>query len=611
MTSNSLLKGLSVRELLIVLLLLISGILYVLFIWSSTKNQNIDHVLQVASSVEASLPREELLFLEPRPEDLKNHSYQHLKEALQKVIQVNPEAQFAYLYIQRNGKLYFLVDSEPETSPDYSHPGQELTKADSIDKQPFNDGQALVTTSIDRWGTWVSVKVPVKDAETGKVIAVFGMDYNAQAWKNRILFEVFESSLMVIVILILALGARRSTRKNFLLEKEISQREKAEKDLKENEFTLSNLIGNLPGMVYRCAMDKDYTMEFISDGCLRITGYGPDDFIGDKNISFNELIFPEYREAIWERWQFTMANHSVFETQYPIRTASGEIKWVWERGGCIFDQSGQLQFLEGYIEDITEKKKNETELIRSKEKAEESDRLKSTFLANLSHEIRTPMNGILGFAELLKEPDLSAENQQQFIEIIEVNLYRMLNTINDLIDISRIEAGETTLRIRQTNIHKMLHELHLFFLPKGIEKNIQVDYHCDLPEEESLIETDSTKLKQILTNLIKNALKFTHQGSISFGYKRTDTGFEFYVTDTGSGIPPEMKDIIFDRFMQAEQGYTRKYEGVGLGLTISKAYVEQLGGSIRLESEFGKGSTFFFELPSLAFLPGKQDQEVS
>lgn len=601
MTLKSLLKGVSVREMLVILVIFISGILYVLFIWFETKNQNIEHVLQIASSVEASLPREELLLLEPRPEDLKNHSFQHLKTSLQKVIQVNPEAQFAYLYIERNGKLYFVVDSEPETSPDYSPPGQEFTEADSIDHQPFIDGKALVTKPVeDRWGTWVSVEVPVIDTETGKVIAVFGMDYNASAWKNRILFEVSESSLMVIVIMILASIFRRSSRRNSLLKLEISQRQNAESELSKKELTLSNLISNLPGMVYRCALDKDYTMEFVSDASLRITGFTADDFIANKIISFNELIFPEYRQGIWEKWQVVMSNHSVFEAEYPIRTVSGEIKWVWERGGCIFDQTGGLHCLEGYIEDITDKKINETELIHAKDKAQESDRLKSAFLANLSHEIRTPMNGILGFTELLKEPDLSPENLKDFIGIIETNLYRMLNIITDLIDISRIEAGETTLKMCKTNVNKMLHELHLFFLPQGLQKGIQVDYHCDFEGEDSNIQTDSNKLNQILTNLIKNAMKFTQKGFISFGYKQTDIGLEFFVSDTGPGIQPEMKELIFERFMQGEQGYTRKYEWVGLGLTISKAYVHQLGGSIRFESESGKGTTFYFELPSLA-----------
>ena len=604
-------KKIPIREILIILAILISGAIYITFIWNNTNNQNLDKVLQIACSIEASLPKEELNTLPKNIDDLQKQNFNQLKKSVQKAIKVNPEARFAYVYILRNDRYYFIADSEPEYSPDYSYTGQDMgllfDKNDPNDSKLFYDGEALITKPVtDRWGTWVSAHVPVKDTQTGNVIAAFGMDYNAKSWKNRILFEVSESILMVIFILFLVILSRMSIRKNRLLRNEINQRIKVEKELNENELTLSNLIINLPGIVYRCALDGNYTMEFISEPCTRITGYLPDDFIGNKTISFNDLIISEYRQPIWEKWQKIVAEKSFFEEEYPIRTASGKTKWVWERGGCIYDENDEPAYLEGYIEDITEKKKKEDELIKAKEKAEESDRLKSSFLANLSHEIRTPMNGILGFAELLKESDLSPENQQEFIRIIEINLHRMLNIISNLIDISRIEAGETTLKIGRTNINKMLHELHLLFLPQGNQKNIHVDYHCDHSEEECFIETDSAKLNQILTNLIKNALKFTKEGSITFGYKRKGLMLEFYVTDTGSGISPEHEVLIFERFMQADQGLTRKHEGVGLGLAISKAYIEQLGSSIKIESELGKGSTFSFEL---RYLPVSQKME--
>lgn len=587
----------SFREILISIAILISGSIYVVLIWNNTYKQEKEKVLQVAKSVEAGLHLDHLKTFKGTLEDLKNPDYQKLKNTLHQITQINSNARFAYLYLERNNKLYFIIDSEPVTSRDYSPPGQEFTGAQPIDKKPFEDGKALVTEPVtDRWGTRVSAAVPIKDPETGQVFAVFGMDYNAKLWKNRILFDILQSTLLVFIVLFLVIVSRLSIRKNISLKREIKQREKAEKDLERKGLILSNLIENMPGMVYRCAPDENYTMEFMSDACVRITGYLPDDFIGNKVVSFNELIFPEYRQPIWEKWEKMMHENSLFEEEYPIRTVSGEVKWVWERAGCIFDENGKLQFLEGFIEDITEQKKNKTELINAKEKAEESDRLKSAFLANISHEIRTPMNGILGFAELLREPDLSPENQQEFIGIIETNLHRMLNLLSDLIDISRIEAGETTLKIRKTNINKMLHELHLLFLPQGISKSIQVDYHCDLSDEFTF-ETDSAKLNHILMNLIKNALKFTKEGSVAFGYKQKESGLEFYITDTGFGIPPEQKDLIFKRFRQVDHGLTRQHEGLGLGLTISKAYVEQLGGSIRLESELGKGSTFIFELP--------------
>lgn len=587
-----------IKELLGYFAIIILGGIYIFFIWTDAKNQNIENALQNARSIEASLPKEELKALEQNPENLKNHSYQQLKNTLQQVIRVNEDARFAYLYIERNDKLYFIVDSEPETSSDYSPPGQEFSEAAPIDKQPLRDGKALMTKPLtDRWGTWVSAEVPIKDDKTGRVIAVLGIDYNASAWENRILFEVSESILMVFIILILVFVSRRSLRKNLILEKEISQREKAEKKLKENESTLSNLIANLPGMVYRCALDENYTMEFMSEACFRITGYQPEDYIENKTISFNNLIFPEYRLPIWEKWEKVINEKSFFEDEYPIRTASGETKWIWERGLCIFNENGKPKYLEGYIEDMTDKKKNESELIKAKEKAEESDRLKSAFLANISHEIRTPMNGILGFAELLKEPDLSSENQQEFIDIIEKSGQRMLNIINDLIDISKIEAGVTTVKISETNVNKILQELHLFFMPEANQKNIHIHYKCDLDDVQSIINTDSIKLNQILMNLIKNAVKFTEYGLITFGYELKETKIEFFVTDTGPGIPIDKINLIFERFRQVSTGLSKKHEGAGLGLAISKAYVELLGGSIRVVSEEGEGSTFIFELP--------------
>lgn len=598
MAFNSASKKISIKELAILLVILFCGTLYVFYIYIDTRNQNIHQVLQVAESTAASLPKEELKHLTQKPGDLKDYQFQQLKATLQKVIAVNNDAQFAYLYIERDGKLYFVVDSEPLNSSDYSPSGQEFSEADPVDRKPFTDGKPTVTKPVtDRWGTWVSVEVPIIDEATGKVIAAFGMDYNAKAWKDRIFFEVLQSSLMVIIVLILALVYRRSHHKNFLLEKEISQRIKAEKDLKENELTLSNLISNLPGMVYRCSLDENYTMDFVSEACTRITGFTPAVFIINRTVSFNNLIFPEYRQPIWDKWQKVRTSKTVFESEYPIRTAEGKTKWLWERGRCIFNELGQVQFLEGYIEDITEKKRNETELIRAKEKAEESDRLKSVFLANISHEIRTPMNGILGFAELLKEPDLSPENQKEFISTIEVNLYRMLNIISDLIEISKIEAGEMILKTSTTNVNVLLHKLHEEFKTKINGKNIQLDFHCGLPDEKSNMVTDNFKLHQIISNLVKNALKFTEEGEVSFGYHQKGNGLEFFVRDTGPGIQPDVKDIIFERFMQGDQGSTRKYEGIGLGLTISKAYVEQLGGTIKVESEPGKGSTFLFELP--------------
>jgi signal transduction histidine kinase len=247
--------------------------------------------------------------------------------------------------------------------------------------------------------------------------------------------------------------------------------------------------------------------------------------------------------------------------------------------------------------DITDKKEKEQELIMAKEHAEESDRLKSAFLANMSHEIRTPMNGILGFAGLLKESDLTSEQQQEYIRIIEKSGARMLNIINDIIDISRIESGEIKISISSYDIKKQFEHLFEFFINEAKQKGLQLIYNHTLSLTKTQIKTDVQKLDAILVNLVKNAIKFTRNGNVEFGCEKTGNYFQFYVKDTGLGIEAEHQKIIFDRFRQASESSSRPYEGAGLGLTISKAYVEILGGKIWVESEIGKGSVFYFTLP--------------
>ena len=237
------------------------------------------------------------------------------------------------------------------------------------------------------------------------------------------------------------------------------------------------------------------------------------------------------------------------------------------------------------------------QLIASKEKAEESDRVKSAFLANISHEIRTPMNGILGFSELLKESDLSGEEMNQYIDLIQKSGQRMLDLINDLIDISRIDAEETKVQITETPLNELMHHIHAFFKHEAESKGLRLTCTTALSDSESTINTDSGKLNQILTNLVKNALKFTRDGGIDFGYTRKNEILEFYCIDSGMGIPAEMQKKVFDRFQQVDNTLTRGYEGAGLGLSITKAYVDMLGGAIRVESVEGEGSTFLFTLP--------------
>jgi signal transduction histidine kinase/ActR/RegA family two-component response regulator/sensor domain CHASE-containing protein len=241
------------------------------------------------------------------------------------------------------------------------------------------------------------------------------------------------------------------------------------------------------------------------------------------------------------------------------------------------------------------------ELRAAKEKSQESDRLKSAFLANMSHEIRTPMNGILGFAELLKQKNLSGQEQQKYLEIIESSGARMLNIVNNIVDISKIESGIIEINNKVTNINEQIEFLTSFFAPEIEKKGLRLVCSKTFTTDKAYIETDAEKLYGILTNLLKNAIKHTYKGAIEIGYhlKSDDNQnfLEFFVTDSGDGIPEDKQNVIFDRFMQADMSNKTAYQGAGLGLSISKAYVEILGGTIWVESEHGVGSTFRFTIP--------------
>ena len=237
------------------------------------------------------------------------------------------------------------------------------------------------------------------------------------------------------------------------------------------------------------------------------------------------------------------------------------------------------------------------ELSLAKEKAEESDRLKSAFLANMSHEIRTPMNGILGFAGLLKEPNLTGKEQQKYIQIIEKGGARMLNIINDIISISKIESGQMDVTISDSNINEQIEYIYTFFKPEIEAKGMQLSFKNMLPVKEATIKTDREKLFAILTNLVKNAIKYSEKGSIEIGYDKKGEHLEFYVKDSGIGIESNRKEAIFERFIQADIEDKMARQGAGLGLSISKAYVELLGGKLWVESEKGIGSIFYFTIP--------------
>ncbi len=542
---------------------------------------------------------------------------------------------------------------------------------------------------------------------------------------------------------------------------DISERKIAEKKLKLSEQNLTNLISNLPGFVYRCKNDKNCSMEYLSEGFSAITGYSVREFLETKKLTYYDIIHPDYRNHIWEQWQLSRPPGVLQEEEYPIITKSGEIRWVWERGRDIYNDDNNLVYMEGFISDITEKKRieqvqkvlydistavlttqNLAELIeiirrqlgklldtnnfyialydevtgllhspysdnqseipdswqaegsltgyliqqkkalliseqelmalaasgaiqvfgkpaklwlgipllqeeqifgaivvqsydnpiafnaedlkmlefishqislfilqkRSEEelqsalaKAEESNQLKSAFLAMMNHELRTPLTHILGFSELIMS-GVSPEDNVNFASSIQTSGQSLLSIIEGVFDLALVE--QTKIKLTKQTFSLMDHFMenrasfdHIL-RTSAKHEHIQLIFKPDTHWLSSYVTADRSKINQILTNLFKNAVKFTSEGNIEFGFKVEDESkLIFYIKDTGIGIPQEKQSLIFDYFRQGDDSYTRVYGGIGIGLAISRKIAKILNGELKVVSEPGEGSIFYLSIP--------------
>ncbi|NEW80178.1 MAG: PAS domain S-box protein [Gelidibacter sp.] len=371
---------------------------------------------------------------------------------------------------------------------------------------------------------------------------------------------------------------------------------KAKENAEESEKNYRKLVGTMPDGVYKSTHDGKFLE--TNPAMVKMLGYNSKEELLEVDIKNDLYIEDADRDSI----ALDELNQELGIFQ--LRKKDGSVIWVEDHGWYSFNESGEITYHEGIMRDVTERIQKEQELIKAKEKAEESDRLKSAFLANMSHEIRTPMNGILGFSELLKTPDLSGEKQQKYLRVIERSGARMLNIINDIISISKIESGVMEVHLEAYNINEQLEYIESFFKPEAKSKGIQFLLKNGIPFNEAMIYTDREKVYAILTNLVKNAIKYTEKGTIELGYYKKDTFLQFYIKDSGIGVPKERHEAIFERFIQADISNKMAKQGAGLGLSITKAYVAMLGGQLWLESEeenlpAGKvgGSTFYFTLP--------------
>ena len=347
----------------------------------------------------------------------------------------------------------------------------------------------------------------------------------------------------------------------------------------------------------------------VNAAFTKLTGYASEEIKGETlNILKSGYHNSNFYKDLWR----TIQSGKVWNGEIINKRKDGSIYTENMVITPVFSSDNKLTHFIAIKEDITEKRIAREKLRLAKEKAEESDRLKSAFLANISHEIRTPMNGIVGFSEMLINPELSKEKREKFVNIINKSCKQLTLIIDDIVDVSRIETNQIELNRNRVQLETLMDNLLSFFSPQAREKNISLEF---TGVENLLVReifTDEIKLTQILTNLIGNAIKFTDHGSVTFGCKLIDQMLEFLVKDTGIGIEPKNQKIIFERFRQVETSMSRNYGGTGLGLSISKAFVEMMGGKINLQSLPGEGSTFLFTIPfSPVSTPEKPQQVVA
>ncbi|MEN8248596.1 MAG: PAS domain S-box protein [Bacteroidota bacterium] len=381
--------------------------------------------------------------------------------------------------------------------------------------------------------------------------------------------------------------------------RDITPRKKAEEELRKLSTAVEQSANSI------VITDIDGNINYVNKKFTDLTGYSVKEIIGINSRILSGGTLPKtYYTNLWN----TISSGNTWHGEFYNKKKNGEYYWEQVTITPIKTLEGEIINYLAIKEDITARKlaeaelqKQNRELIIAKAKAEESDQLKTEFIHNMSHEIRTPMNGILGFTDLLNKTKLQDEDQKRYVDIIKSSGTQLMQIINDILEISQLVTRQTQTVKKETCLNDLLAELHHKFEPQTKEKQLSCTLQTSLTDKESTILTDDTKLISVLNKLLENAIKFTSEGSINLGYqlkfKEDQSALVIFIKDTGIGIKPEKQEMIFARFSQGEKDLSKNVGGLGLGLSIAKENAELIGGSITLESEEGKGSTFYLTIP--------------
>ncbi len=384
-------------------------------------------------------------------------------------------------------------------------------------------------------------------------------------------------------------AARDITEKKQIENKLIKAKELTEES--EEKFRLSFENSNIGSSL----VDLEGNIIRVNKKMSSILGYTKDEL---ETLNVNDLTHPEDLDVapkVIEKVLSGDINFSVYEKRFIHK--NGNVLLCTVNVTIVKNSAGEPLYFISHLIDNTERERAKKELIKAKEKAEESDRFKTEFLRNMSHEIRTPLNAIVGFSNMLGKPNLTSDKRNSFVSIIQNNSKQLLSIVDDILTISSLVTKQAKIQIQKVDINSVIIELLAVFKTQSTNQNVSLFAHQQLSNKQAQVYTDLTKVTQILSNLISNALKFTHEGTVEFGYQLVNNELEFYVKDTGIGIEEKMYEAIFERFKQANASINRNYGGTGVGLSICKGFVELLGGKIWVKSKPSKGSTFYFTIP--------------
>jgi PAS domain S-box-containing protein len=545
-----------------------------------------------------------------KPEDAFTPEYQKAIAPFYRLMQASGDIYDIYTCVLRDGKVYFVLgtpDTDPKTGkPDYSYLNEPYNEAIPTLLRALREGVALVEDQFytDQWGTVLSGYAPVRDSR-GRLVGIIGVDLHVNEYRKRLasirhharITYALALTISGIIGLAVYLLSRRSARAHEQLRLHARAIEMA-----GNAIVITDSNGNI---------------QLANPAFTTITGYSREEAIGQNP---RILRSGRHDRAFYERlWQTILSGH-VWKGELVNRRRDGSLYTEEMTIAPVRDEQGNITHFVAIKQDITQRKQFEQRLEEVAEQAQAASRAKSEFLANMSHEIRTPMNGILGMAQLLMDTPLN-EEQKDYVTTLKDSAESLLSLLGDILDISRIEAGKMELRYEPFDLRQTVHQVARLFAARARQKGLLLQVEVDEAIPSSL-NGDELRLRQILSNFVGNAVKFTEQGSVTIRVCLAEAGSEqkanslrrqfaipehfrtvwvqLTVSDTGIGIAADKQAAIFESFTQADGSATRRYGGSGLGLAINRKLTDLMGGTIGVQSEEGKGSTFWVTLPLFA-----------